>query len=573
MMNRLFACTILLVLSFPAIAADANGYTAQYECRAGNPNCDVDVVGLTSRNCDQTISASTPWSAINWSNSTICIEAGDHTSKGVLTIPQSASGSANNYKVLRYYRSGDTNDEPWNQSDGNRAKIHQLNINGPKYWVVHRITLPPTASDNFSRIVVSSDSSFVILNRILVEGNGNNDTCYSGLEITSANASHLTLQNSVFRNAHRCTYGSPVAVSITNGSVHRVVNNEIYNWCEHQIQLGYNSIPQIVDLVVENNDLYLNSAQYDASGNAAAGWLLSMKASGSPSQPVRVVHNRLWGTRAQNGSLCGTPDSGHAIGFNAATSAANQYSLIQNNIVTDSLGGVAAYNNTISRHSIIGNLFYDIGPKGSQSYAVPLSFYSMSASQVYLNTLVNAVGAGSNNGSFGEWSGQSNLDIRCNVLLDSGAASTSYPGTSSQADYNAFYGTTPFTFNGTGSIISKTLYTRANSRPYSVGDVIRLSAAPNTSCTAANDSNCFLYQVITAGTSAQSPPSYCTSLGCTTTDGSMTVKAVRGPYSYYRKLRTAPELVTVPYARAHKSVAEANACPPDYASRPGIGVN
>ena len=92
-MKKYFAALlILLFFAWPSFAADLNGYTAQYECRAGGAHCDVDVVSLSQRECDQKISASTAWSSINWSSNTICIEAGDHTSKGTLTIPSSASG-------------------------------------------------------------------------------------------------------------------------------------------------------------------------------------------------------------------------------------------------------------------------------------------------------------------------------------------------------------------------------------------------------------------------------------------------------------------------------------------------
>ena len=46
-MTKFFAAILLFFVAWPSFAADPNGYIAQYECRAGNPNCDVDVVGLT----------------------------------------------------------------------------------------------------------------------------------------------------------------------------------------------------------------------------------------------------------------------------------------------------------------------------------------------------------------------------------------------------------------------------------------------------------------------------------------------------------------------------------------------
>ena len=141
-MKKYFAALLMFFVVWPSFAADLNGYTAQYECRAGGAYCNVDVASLGNRACDQTIKASTPWSSINWSNNTICIEAGDHTSKGTLTIPSSASGKPGNYKVLRYYRAGDSDDEPWKQSGANRAILQNIDVQGG-YWIIHRISFDP----------------------------------------------------------------------------------------------------------------------------------------------------------------------------------------------------------------------------------------------------------------------------------------------------------------------------------------------------------------------------------------------------------------------------------------------
>ncbi len=310
---------------------------------------------------------------------------------------------------------------------------------------------------------------------------------------------------------------------------------------------------------------------HDGNGDAAAGWLLSNKATGSASAPIRIIKNRLWGTRPQTASLCGTPDSGAAIGFNASTNVDNKFTLIQNNIITDSHGGIHAFNNTISQHSIVGNVLYDIHARGTSPYSTGISFYSLSGSEVYLNSLINVVGANAgntDNGSMGQWGGQSNLDIRCNALIGS-SVSTDRPSGSSVADNNALYDTTPFAFKGTNTNIVKTISTRANSTPFAPGQVVRTTSNPPGNGTSGD----FLYLVTKGGTAAGSAPEYCTTLGCTTDDGSMTVQAIRGAYTYYRKLRTSPEPHTIPYARAHSGAPEAYGCPSDYAKRPGIGIN
>ena len=47
----------MFMAAWPSFAADRNGYTAQYECRAGGPNCNVDVATYVAHACDQTITS------------------------------------------------------------------------------------------------------------------------------------------------------------------------------------------------------------------------------------------------------------------------------------------------------------------------------------------------------------------------------------------------------------------------------------------------------------------------------------------------------------------------------------
>lgn len=98
--------TLCLVAPFASTnaAPDINGYEAQYECRARNPNCDVDVDTLAQQSCQQTITTATvpttDWSAIDWDNDVICIAAGDHSDRGILSL--GSSGTSDRRKVLRY---------------------------------------------------------------------------------------------------------------------------------------------------------------------------------------------------------------------------------------------------------------------------------------------------------------------------------------------------------------------------------------------------------------------------------------------------------------------------------------
>jgi hypothetical protein len=190
------------------------------------------------------------------------------------------------------------------------------------------------------------------------------------------------------------------------------------------------------------------------------------------------------------------------------------------------------------------------------------------ASSIYLNTFISTSSTSGWLGLGQNWM-NSNFDVRCNVIIDSNPR-TGSPGSGTQFDYNAYYGTGD---SGENNKINKALNLRANNRSYNLGDIIRTSTNPTTDCTATADSDCFLYKVTASGTSAPTPPGYCTTLGCTTTDGSMTVQAVRGPHSLYRKLKTAPERTIIPYAMAHSSAPESRACDPYLGSRQGVGVS
>lgn len=253
-----------ILLDSATAAPDLNGYTAQYECRVGNPNCDVDVVALANRQCEQVITPSTPWSSIDWSRNTICIAAGDHVGKGTLAVPANASGTAGNYKVLRYTRDGDIDDDPWNQEPNNQAKLFRLVLEGTDYLLIDRLTFPPNNTQHISRVLLDqltdgNSTRNIIVNRVLVEGPGLTDVCQGGI-VTSGddiNSFHITVQNSVVRNLLRCSGGSPVAISMSAGASHRVVNNQIYNWCEHEIQIGNNSVPYMPSIIIENNDMHI----------------------------------------------------------------------------------------------------------------------------------------------------------------------------------------------------------------------------------------------------------------------------------------------------------------------------
>ena len=580
-MKRLIAA-ILLLAAWPALGADVNGYTAQYECRAGGTYCNVDVATITAQSCQQTITtATTPtgdWSAINWANNVICIDKGDHTGRGTLTL--GSSGTSGTRKVLRYYRSGDNDDEPWNQSEGNKAKIRSIEISNQDYWIIHRLTVLPNSAGTMG-IAEREDSAFAtdnIISRVLVDGTftggGNSD----GLVMMGGDSGDArnTIQNSVVRNCDYDPADDNSGVIFGSATDIHVVNNEIYN-CTKQVFTWQS--PSTPGVVIENNDLYVVPADVYTNCSGTINGTgpcsisengISLKAGGTSGNPGKLIQNRVWGFRFSDTSLCcasGTP--GDAIDFYRYDAAGNgtDWVLFQNNIVMDSQYGFINSQgvNVNDNISVIGNIFYDIqmfhtGWGESRGWVS----YGDNAHELYLNIFISI---NNGNNAWIETGSITNSDIRCNVVIDADAA-TGALGVGTQRNHNVYYGTPDS--GETNKLGNFALNTRANSTGYLLNDIIRTTATPPESGAAGD----YLNKVTVAGTSAGSPPAYTTTLGGTTVDGTMTVQAIRGPYTFKRKLRTVAggEATVIPYARFHSSAPESLFCPSTYAGRTGIGI-
>jgi hypothetical protein len=470
---------------------------------------------------------------------------------------------------------GDTNEEPWRQAEGNRAKLSQLKVRA-NYWIVHRLTLPSVNTNAYTpRVEVNAPDGVlqrdVIFNRILIEGSGWNNAIYYGFsENCGSTGSYdtITVQNSVLRSYYG---GSPpqeaIALDLQCGSNLRAVNNEIYDWAAHNVQIGQNGAPELSGVIVENNDLYASPVIYTQGGEKMRGEdPLSVKAYGTSASPLKIVHNRIWGSRQTDLSTCCNGTQGNGIIVNLPFGGPSfQYIAIHNNVIFDSQNGIDWYPSGSRNQSVIGNIFYKIDRyKPDQSSTAVVA--RTSATEFYLNSFIA-------NGEFGLSFGndQDDLDIRCNVFLSGGAREGAVPQSSTQADFNAFYDTPYWSFNGTGTDKNLGVSSRADAVNYSTGSVVRWADA--SECRTGAEAACFLYMATNSGKSLGSALAPCTQLGCTFVDGSVTWQAIRGPYTFYRKLRTGPEAYTVPYARSHTSAPESRACPADYAARQGIGIN
>lgn len=492
---------LLLLLAFaPALEAapgdpDLNGYVAQYECRAGNPNCDVDITFLVEQNCQVTIVPSDTEAQaegkVNGGSQFICIEPGEYNYVLDITV----SGTENVRKVLRYNAVGDAGDDPWEQLDADQADLDGLHIGGD-FWIIHRLTFDADGAVTSSR----TDGGDNIFNRVLFQGAGGN------MLLFYSSASNNTLQNSVLRQTVK-TPGSDVhCIDIGFNPVSlRLVNNEIYDCAGDGIQISQGSNAN--GLIIENNDIYITPAMYVVD-EACAENALDFKGGGTASQPVRAIHNRLWGFRLTDTGCAGTGSFGEYIVWHADS----DFVMVKDNIMTNGSFGITSANPQPTQYSIVGNIIFDTRHHATvDEFSVVMN--EALSSEVYLNTFIwntRAIDAGIG----------SSHDVQCNVVIDTGAST----GNSGQFDNNVYYDSPNFSETAQ---LSFSIIERVSDTTYSAGTIMRRTSDPGQ-CTAGDDPDCFLYEAQNAGTTGAGEPTYATELGAEFIDGSITWEAVRG---------------------------------------------
>ncbi len=445
---------ILLIAFGNAFAADLNGYTAQYEKPIGTPPP-----------CSATISSvnDPDWAKLNDSSyRVICFEPGDYTSKGMITL--TANGSSGNERWLRYYRSNDTDDDPWIQSSANQAIIRGIRFVDASYWVIHRIT----SDGNYSQIrqiEVASDSNNVIFNRILAEKGGGGQEGI--ITVDEFNNSDITVQNSVIRDQVNAAGADNDCIVFAGVTDLHIVNNEIYGCGAGVFQWEGPASP---GLIVENNDIYTDPNEYtDCNGNytqngaeqcAAVETNIELKNGGTAAAPMRIFQNRIWGVRSSDTNVC--CDGGGGQGSNIQlieTTVGTSYILVRNNTVFDGQQGLVFVNaiNNPSRQSIVGNIFWNHKQFYSGFSSPVFSISGANNSEIYLNTVIDAV----------EWyeAGGPGNDVQCNVIINGGSISGG-AGSGTQVDHNVFYNTPKYTTENPGTNIVYTNVADAKNEPY-----------------------------------------------------------------------------------------------------------
>lgn len=456
----------------PAVAQDLNGYVAQYECRAGNPSCDVD---MTPPPCDVTIRASDPdWSAFdsNPDARVYCLECGDHWGKGRLWISSSGTSSARRW--LRYSCPDDDGADPVDQAPAQQARLMAVGFERAGYWILQRLAFDGRGQNINSAITfggwgVDGGNGHNILDRLLFQ-----DAEAHFVQFREDNPDN-TLQNSVVRNPVVGPSFEAQCVEIGSGPRVHVVNNEIYN-CQKGVSIG-NGVVEHPGLVIENNDIYATPEAYtDCRGNFdPAGHcgitedMISLKAGGTRDEPARVIHNRVWGSRTGDqhiglaidgdGSLLsvgisGNPDSPEA----QPPYRGGDWVEFRGNIAWDGAQGLGAGFPRNEHLSVVANVFWgmDGAQRNPDQDGAWLTYGGFDDTEFYFNTIVQG----------DAWMrvswGPARDDVRCNAIVGArpldGAADLMAYGDGTVIEGNAFYGTEPYsTSEGAGDVVRGTV--------------------------------------------------------------------------------------------------------------------
>jgi hypothetical protein len=478
-----YKIVLLLILCFSISnisATNINGYAPQYEFIYTLPSkysgCNNGITG----NGVKVIKLNTDWLDINNSDySLFCVMPNDYSNVGNVIIRSSGKPSGYKYIVL-YNGSSIVNTHPAKLVSEKKAIVRMLTFDSAGYWVINNLTIEDAPWGSNIRLINSSND--IILNKLLVQNTAQNGG--NGIQIKGSRTSNIVIQNSVIRKSSITPGYDSVGINIeapgTEGI--RIINNEIYNFASHAIQLDSgvngNSTP---GAIIENNDLYISPDLYtDGNGNftvngsyAAAEELMWFKNGGTISKPIILLNNRMWGTRRTDKNTCcagGSRGSLTGAGHNQLREI--KYIKWINNIMFNAGGGLNTSHQGVSHLSFIGNIFYDINYAVCDSVKVggnktgdqcidkkeanPAILSGVGDNiEFYLNAVVNSKFALQDNSSM------TNMDVRCNYYVNTGGTWNWGAGwdtiASNTTDNNAFFNSIPFNFNGESDIVYKNM--------------------------------------------------------------------------------------------------------------------
>lgn len=572
--------------------ADANGYTSQNDepiilstdsC-AGGRTCHTlptaaDCQGANGQVITTATTPTTDWSAVDEaSNTWICIRRGDHTGRGDWQITDSGSDVTRKWIVCV-----DDTDTPFTASTYTRAgadqcSVKRIYLREADYWIINGVTTENTNNPGIAieDLAAPGDSDYIIVNNIFGDGqyqNLNTDI------LSTKEANEIIIQNSVFANCYRATSAESDdnnAISMSsNTSNLTLVNNMIFD-CTDGIIYGSPGTTSEKH-IIENNDFFIDDAQVACDDSApftfGSGYDCTCAENGidiksdatSAANALEIINNRFYNYRGNPTNNCGE-SGGQPFAINV--NDGDQYILIKDNIFFDSqqmlyFGGDAEANAKIS---VIGNIFsrYKRYDTAEASYAIGRA--QKEDYEVYFNFFT----AGEDAATTYYWERGGTNDFQCNALIN--AQETE--GTGGTTDYNAYYGETELISESNGldkTAASEVANEWAASTAYSLGDV-RFPTTTLDDAGFSESTHGYMMVVTTAGTTSGTEPTWSNySLGDSITDGTVTWRIFRAPYTFYKDPNALIGSATahvVPYARAfaHSDNPDYNLCS---ASDPG----
>ena len=321
--------------------ADINGYINLYEkpviesgdtCRSSGAGYNSGVyVCHTLEACDVTYDTTDDLGTdIVWSNGTICIETGDYTGDGVITTDD--AGTSGDWKELRCVTSlGARAVRPVDDTpNADRCILRGLMI-GPNddYWVIDRFTLRTISSVNEPAFENDATADFITINEVHADCGDLNTARDACIDLTGVD--DIVLQKSLCDGVERNEGDDQFCVGVASGSSDRawIVANELFD-STHEIQ--FQNVSEHRDIVVENNDIYRSTAvrQDCNSGNwpgnqndsgdcqCGEGLLIFKEAGDDTGDRAIVINNRFWGQRSQGRGPNGTSRDCGGSGSTAA---------------------------------------------------------------------------------------------------------------------------------------------------------------------------------------------------------------------------------------------------------------
>lgn len=278
-------------------------------------------LGPIPTQCDQVIKPGDAWSKITGNSGDDVFCLAPGDHTGKGTLTLGADGTESRPKWLMVL--GDSNKHPVKQSASERAVVRGLEFNGASWWNVYRVSFDGKGRTGNPVIQFSkgSNAHHNTLDHILLENAGG-----AGVLIHVGNDNNA-IQNSVVRDFKAAPGSEPNCVHLKDGPDNtRIVNNEMYS-CTKSVYL--NEFSSAGGTIMENNDFYVPKSDYtDCNGRyttsgtcSSSKAAISLKSGGTASNPVRIFKNRIWGVRLNDKNVCCTAlSSGHAVSFSNSPS-------------------------------------------------------------------------------------------------------------------------------------------------------------------------------------------------------------------------------------------------------------